>query len=170
MSEDKGLLVGLQELVTQRLKEDPFFMGPKLIPIINEIEADLENTILQNLGKLGLCGIVITPKLLPTNKRTRVSVEVAIGFIEETIINKKGTDGARKSASECAEHAFGALMFSDPTLTTAWIPSDQWSSFELVRFGRVIRNSEGSKLLNEYELILRTYTTIGAQPQPEETT
>lgn len=112
----------LQNAVVARLNWDAYFADPdKGATVLAENRMDLIHELDASLARLGVCAVVVTPRVTPGENDT-TSVRVVLLIHEIPIINRD-TSGSQKAAQDLGAKAMALL--------TDWTPNeDMWSPLE----------------------------------------
>jgi hypothetical protein len=122
----------LQDAVAARLSADSTFAGPPAVTVLTQRAGDLLNQVERNLGKLGLCAVVMVPKLEPGPARLELRASVMVALCE-SVTKNRASSGTHVPSDDLVLSVFGLLA--------DWAPEDgAWRPLQFV--GAQLRDPE----------------------------
>lgn len=106
-----GQITHSQELIESMLLAEPYFDD---ITVLRFDKGDIQNQVDVVIGRVGICALILTPKMTVRFKDTPgpfFEINTSVEVIENVIINRSGS-GTNKSAPEVAEYVAATVHHS----------------------------------------------------------
>ncbi len=156
-----GQITHIQELIESMLIAEPYFED---ISVIRLDRGDIENIIDIAVAKIGICVLIMTPKMTVKNDDTPgpfFEIQATCEIVENVIVNRAAT-GTGKAASEVAEMV-AATVHLKPA------PGDNVLACQSVELTGVGKSGDRQQTTITYAADFKTYGGLALDVNPTAT-